>query len=110
MSAPIISYKSHPGPARGRYLQDGKRPLDRPAELRGVDSGRRAAQQRGHVQRPPIQFVRSTRAARLPQQCFTVSVSPMLREMILRLADVPVGGGPDDHVDRLLRVLLDELV
>lgn len=49
-------------------------------------------------------------AARLPQQCCTVSVSPMLREMILRLADVPVGDGPDDHVDRLVRVLLDELV
>ncbi|MDR3435291.1 helix-turn-helix transcriptional regulator [Telmatospirillum sp.] len=46
----------------------------------------------------------------LPQQCCTLSISPMVREMILHLADVPhdddgVGG----HVDRLARVLLDEL-
>lgn len=48
-------------------------------------------------------------AARLPQQCCTLSVSPMLREMILRLADIPVNSAPDDHVDRMMRVLLDEL-
>lgn len=48
-------------------------------------------------------------AATLPQQCCTLSVSPMLREMILRLADVSVNSAPDDHVDRMVRVLLDEL-
>ncbi len=48
-------------------------------------------------------------AAALPQECCTLSVSPMLREMILRLADVPGGYAPDDHVGRLVRVLLDEL-
>jgi AraC-like DNA-binding protein len=45
----------------------------------------------------------------LPKQCCTLSVSPMLREMILRLADVPGSQGPDGHLDRLARVLLDEL-
>ncbi|MES5100962.1 helix-turn-helix transcriptional regulator [Agrobacterium sp. BA1120] len=48
-------------------------------------------------------------AAKLPQECCTLSVSPMLREMILRLADVPVSSAPDDHIDRMVRVLLDEL-
>ncbi|KAA3508958.1 AraC family transcriptional regulator [Agrobacterium rosae] len=48
-------------------------------------------------------------AAKLPQECCTLSVSPMLREMILRLADVPVSSAPTDHLDRMVRVLLDEL-
>lgn len=48
-------------------------------------------------------------AAALPQECCTLSVSPMLREMILRLADVQGSYTPDDHVGRLVRVLLDEL-
>jgi AraC-like DNA-binding protein len=48
-------------------------------------------------------------AATLPQECCTLSVSPMLREMIHRLADVPVDYAPDDHVGRMVRVLLDEL-
>ncbi|ABD87064.1 AraC family transcriptional regulator [Rhodopseudomonas palustris] len=48
-------------------------------------------------------------AAALPQQCCTLSVSPMLREMILRLADVPGSYAADDHTGRLVRVLLDEL-
>ncbi|MBY3321616.1 AraC family transcriptional regulator [Rhizobium laguerreae] len=48
-------------------------------------------------------------AATLPQECCTLSVSPMLREMILRLADVSVNYAPDDHVGRMVRVLLDEL-
>ncbi|WP_105385244.1 AraC family transcriptional regulator [Neorhizobium alkalisoli] len=48
-------------------------------------------------------------AATLPQECCTLSVSPMLREMILRLADVPVNYAPDGHVGRMVRVLLDEL-
>jgi len=48
-------------------------------------------------------------AAALPEQCCILSVSPMLREMILRLADVPGSYAPDDHVGRLVRVLLDEL-
>jgi AraC-like DNA-binding protein len=45
----------------------------------------------------------------LPQECCTLSVSPMLREMIFRLAEVPGSYAPDDHVGRLVRVLLDEL-
>ncbi|WP_200909864.1 AraC family transcriptional regulator [Azospirillum thiophilum] len=48
-------------------------------------------------------------AAGLPLECCTLSVSPMLREMILRLADVPGGHATDDHTGRLVRVLLDEL-
>ncbi|WP_370677031.1 helix-turn-helix domain-containing protein [Pleomorphomonas sp. PLEO] len=48
-------------------------------------------------------------AAALPGKCCTLSVSPMLREMILRLADVSGSYAPDDHIGRLVRVLLDEL-
>lgn len=48
-------------------------------------------------------------AAALPAECCTLSVSPMLREMILRLADLPGNDARDDHVDRLVRVMLDEL-
>jgi len=47
--------------------------------------------------------------AALPEECCTLSVLPMLREMILRLADVQSSYAPDDHVGRLMRVLLDEL-
>lgn len=48
-------------------------------------------------------------AAALPDECCTLSVSPMLREMVLRLADVRGSYALDDHVGRLVRVLLDEL-
>ncbi|PWE53395.1 AraC family transcriptional regulator [Metarhizobium album] len=48
-------------------------------------------------------------AAMLPAECCTLSVSPMLREMIHRLADLPERDRRDAHVDRLMRVMLDEL-
>lgn len=48
-------------------------------------------------------------AALLPQDCCTLSVSPMLREMILRLADASGHDEPKDHRGRLVRVMLDEL-
>lgn len=48
-------------------------------------------------------------AAQLPQECCTLSISPMLREMILRLADASGHHEPSDHIGRLVRVLLDEL-
>lgn len=48
-------------------------------------------------------------AAAMPRECCTVSVSPMLREMILRLSDAPGDEAPSEHLGRLTRVLLDEL-
>ena len=48
-------------------------------------------------------------AAMLPAECCTLSVSPMLREMILRVAELSESGARDAHVDRLVRVMLDEL-
>lgn len=45
-------------------------------------------------------------AAVMPQTCCTLAISPMVREMILRLAEAP---SVDEHFDRLARVLLDEL-
>jgi AraC-like DNA-binding protein len=48
-------------------------------------------------------------AVSLPQECCTLSISPMLREMILRLAGGPESYSADDHLGRLVRVLLDEL-
>lgn len=44
----------------------------------------------------------------LPDECCTLSVSPMLREMIQRVADLSESAR-DAHVDRLVRVMLDEL-
>ncbi|MBC9179996.1 AraC family transcriptional regulator [Pseudoroseomonas ludipueritiae] len=48
-------------------------------------------------------------AAALPEQCCTITVSAMVREMIHRLADAPHDYAPDDQNGRLVRVLLDEL-
>ena len=45
----------------------------------------------------------------LPAECCTLSVSPMLREMILRVAELSESDARDAHVDRLVRVMLDEL-
>lgn len=48
-------------------------------------------------------------AATLPAECCTLSVSPMLREMIHRVADLSESDARNAHVDRLMRVMLDEL-
>jgi AraC-like DNA-binding protein len=45
----------------------------------------------------------------LPKQCCTLSISPMVREMILHLAAAPQDYELGGHTDRLARVLLDEL-
>jgi AraC-like DNA-binding protein len=48
-------------------------------------------------------------AVDLPGDCCTLSISPMVREMILRLAGVPSDYEQGGHIDRLARLLLDEL-
>ncbi|MBA8840908.1 AraC-like DNA-binding protein [Ochrobactrum sp. RH2CCR150] len=48
-------------------------------------------------------------AAMLPTECCTLSVSPMLREMIHRVARLSETDARDAHRDRLVRVMLDEL-
>ncbi len=48
-------------------------------------------------------------AAGLPADCCTLAVSPMLREIIHRVADLSESDARDAHVDRLMRVMLDEL-
>lgn len=48
-------------------------------------------------------------AAALPDQCCTLAISAMVREMIHRLEDAPDDYLPNDHTGRLVRVLLDEL-
>ncbi|MGN8192285.1 AraC family transcriptional regulator [Burkholderia sp. 22088] len=45
----------------------------------------------------------------LPTECCTLSISPMLREMILHLAGAPLDYERGGHTDRLARVLLHEL-
>jgi AraC-like DNA-binding protein len=47
--------------------------------------------------------------AALPDLCCTLSISPMLREMILHLAKIPQAYAMGGHTERLVRVLLDEL-
>jgi AraC-like DNA-binding protein len=49
-------------------------------------------------------------SAALPTRCCTLSISPMIREMILHLADLPRDYQSDSHCGRLARVLLDELI
>lgn len=49
-------------------------------------------------------------AVSLPDHCCTLSVTPMLREMIRYLAQQPLDYPDGGHTDRLVRVLLDELV
>lgn len=46
----------------------------------------------------------------LPHRCCTLSISPMVREMILHLADAPLDYEQGGHTDQLAHVLLDELV
>jgi AraC-like DNA-binding protein len=53
-------------------------------------------------------FVEPDRVA-LPTQCCTLSISPMVREMILQLANVSQDYDAHGHTDRLVGVLLDEL-
>ncbi|TQN57146.1 AraC family transcriptional regulator [Agrobacterium tumefaciens] len=48
-------------------------------------------------------------AAMLPAECCTLTVSPMLREMIHRIADLSESDAGDVHTDRIMRVMLDEL-
>jgi|SRR5580698_7019877 AraC-like DNA-binding protein len=45
----------------------------------------------------------------LPQQCCTLAISPMVREMILHLASLPQDYEAEGRTDRLAHVLLDEL-
>ncbi len=49
-------------------------------------------------------------AATLPEECCTLSVSPMIQEIIDRLAREGADYPPDSHAARLARVVLDELV
>lgn len=53
-------------------------------------------------------FVEPTALA-LPNDCCTLSISPLLREMILRLAEHPEGYEVGGHTDQIARVLLVEL-
>ncbi|AXF19015.1 AraC family transcriptional regulator [Paraburkholderia caledonica] len=45
----------------------------------------------------------------LPKECCTLSISPMVREIILYLATAPLDSENDGHIDRLACVLLHEL-
>ena len=49
------------------------------------------------------------RAARLPDYCCALSISPLIRELIDRLAHEPENDEGDSHASRLARVTLDEL-
>jgi AraC-like DNA-binding protein len=48
-------------------------------------------------------------AADLPDKCCTLTVGPMLREMILRLAECPSGYEPGTYMERIARLTLEEL-
>jgi AraC-like DNA-binding protein/quercetin dioxygenase-like cupin family protein len=54
-------------------------------------------------------FVEPDAAATLPDECCTVTVSPLLQELLLRMAELPELYDVDGHDGRLANVLLDEL-
>jgi AraC-like DNA-binding protein len=54
-------------------------------------------------------FIDAANASRLPARCCTISASPLLRELLIRAASLPVfypDGGPDAH---LMTLLIDEV-
>ncbi|MBD9456634.1 helix-turn-helix transcriptional regulator [Pseudomonas sp. PDM05] len=55
-------------------------------------------------------FVEPDAAPDLPQTCCTISVSPLLRELLLKVAGFPELYPPGGREDRLIAALLDELV
>jgi len=55
-------------------------------------------------------FIEQSAAPDLPTTCCTISVSPLLRELLLRATAVPELYSPGGREERLLAVLLDELV
>lgn len=55
-------------------------------------------------------FVEPDATADLPKTCCTISVSPLLRELLIRVAGVPELYPLGGREDRLISVLLDELV
>jgi len=54
-------------------------------------------------------FVEPDAAPDLPKTCCTISVSPLLRELLLKVAGVPELYAPGGREDRLIATLLDEL-
>lgn len=55
-------------------------------------------------------FVEPDAAPDLPKTCCTISVSPLLRELLLKTAGMAELYAPGGREDRLIAVLLDELV
>lgn len=49
-------------------------------------------------------------AATMPQDCCALGIAPLLRELILHLAALPVGEPLDEEAERLHAVTLDQLV
>lgn len=54
-------------------------------------------------------FIDPVTAASLPNLCLVFNVSPLLRELILRIGETGGGGTPDSPAFRLAQVILDEL-
>jgi AraC-like DNA-binding protein len=54
-------------------------------------------------------FVEPDAAPGLPETCCTISVSPLLRELLLKVAGFPERYAPGGREDRLIAALLDEL-
>jgi AraC-like DNA-binding protein/quercetin dioxygenase-like cupin family protein len=54
-------------------------------------------------------FVEPDAAPNLPNTCCTISVSPLLRELLLKVAGFPEPYAPGSREDRLVAALLDEL-
>jgi AraC-like DNA-binding protein len=54
-------------------------------------------------------YIRVSAAKRLPKECLAVSVSPLLRELIVRAASLPVLYSRRKPVARIMEMILDEI-
>lgn len=54
-------------------------------------------------------FIDPAAAAPLPDQCMVFNVTPLLRELILRIGETETGKEPNAPAARLMQVILDEL-
>ena len=84
-----------------------ERPVDGPAALRGLDSGGMPHSNRATANARLFFVYIEAELVDLPDRCCTISISPLLRELIVELSD----GAQHDEArrERLIGVLLCEL-
>lgn len=54
-------------------------------------------------------YINTIKVPKLPKQCVVLKISPLLRELIIAVIDVPIPYAPDSRAGRLARLLIDEI-